>query len=48
MSERTFRRAVEMGEVATVQFGGLKRITFSEVERIRKMFSPKGTSNGED
>jgi hypothetical protein len=36
--EGTVGRAVDKGQIATVEFGGLKRITDAEIERIRALF----------
>jgi len=38
VDEKTFRVAVRNGEVSCVDFGNVKRITFAEVERLRKIF----------
>lgn len=35
---RRVARAVERGEIATVQLGGIKRIPESELERVKRMF----------
>jgi excisionase family DNA binding protein len=36
--EGTVRRAVDRGEIQIVEFGGLKRITDAEIERVRALF----------
>lgn len=36
--EGTLRRAVDRGEIKIIEFGGLRRITDAEIERVRAMF----------
>ena len=36
--EGTVRRAVDRGEIKIVKFGGLRRITDAEIERVRSLF----------
>ena|SRR5262245_3928608 len=37
IGEGTFRRAVDRGEVQVIEFGGLRRITDAEIERLRRL-----------
>jgi excisionase family DNA binding protein len=37
--EGTVRRAVDRGEIKIVEFGGLRRITDAEIERVRSLFA---------
>jgi hypothetical protein len=32
------RRAVDRGEIKTIEFGGLRRISDAEIERVRALF----------
>lgn len=41
ISEGQLRRAISNGEVRTVPFGGLERITDSEIERVRALLEIK-------
>jgi hypothetical protein len=36
---KTLRRAIQLGQVKTVNFGGLERVTAGEVERIKALFA---------
>jgi excisionase family DNA binding protein len=38
LGEGTIRRAVDRGEIQIIEFGGLRRITDAEIERVRAMF----------
>jgi excisionase family DNA binding protein len=38
IGEGTVRRAVDRGEIAIIAFGGLRRISDAEIERVRSMF----------
>jgi hypothetical protein len=38
MDDRTLRVAIKNGEVKYVDFANVRRITFAEVERLRKIF----------
>ena len=42
VSASTIRLAVKRGEIDTVRFGGLERISPSEAERLAKSFNLKG------
>jgi excisionase family DNA binding protein len=37
VGEGTVRRAVDRKEIAVVEFGGLRRITDAEIERVRNL-----------
>jgi excisionase family DNA binding protein len=36
--EGTVRRAVDRGEIKIIEFGGLRRISDAEIERVRVLF----------
>jgi excisionase family DNA binding protein len=36
--EGTLRRAVDRGEIQIIEFGGLRRISDTEIERVRSLF----------
>jgi len=48
ISHRTMRKAVEKGDVKVVDFGGINRITFEELERVRKLLRLRKRSYGEE
>ena len=46
--EYSIRRAVLLGEVESIAFGGLKRIPPREIDRLRKLFSPSNDANNNE
>jgi excisionase family DNA binding protein len=46
INDHTLRRAVERGEVACIQFGGLRRIPPAELARLRELFVTDLPSKG--
>ena len=45
VDDRTLRVAIKKGEVNYVDFGNVKRITFVEVERLRRIFKKVSISS---
>ena len=45
MGEGTVRRAVDRGEISIIEFGGLRRISDSEIARIRALFGSVAKSS---
>ena len=44
LSERTIRKAIEMGEVKTATFGGMIWVPWIEFERLEKLFDVDGSA----
>jgi excisionase family DNA binding protein len=44
--EGTVRRAVDRGEIKIIEFGGLRRISDAEIERVRSLFGLTESSSG--